>query len=668
MCGIVGYWRLDGLEGSASINLSAMMDRLQHRGPDGRGQHLDPEIGLAMGHTRLRINDQRGGDQPLRSLDGRVLLTSNGEFYGFRRARARLECLGERFASKSDAELALALYRRHGLGFVEHLRGEFAVALFDHDEDRLVLVRDRFGVRPLYIHQTRDAIYWASEIKALVRHPSVPRRLDPRATLHQMMQIMVPGMTAFAEIEAVEPGQMLVFRRRGDRIERERRIYWDLEFPRATDRLGHAGPREWIDGLRERLIDAVDLRLDADVPVGCYLSGGLDSCSIFGLAATLCQTPLDTFTIGFTHPAYDESPLAAQMARATGAKQEILRLGADDLYGEHFGRVVWHAERTFYNTLAVAKWHMSRRVRESGCKAVLTGEGSDELLGGYSFFKRDLFRHAEQDGEGPDYAALWARMAADDAVFAGAVEAEQRAEHPAWIELIGFTPAWMKPWILTLELARPLLAAPLREQLADYDPLAAIAAKLDRERIHDRHRLDRVQYAWIKTMLEGQILSWGGDRVDMAHAMESRPAFLDHEVAEFARLIPPEYRIASGCGEIQPAGEGIHGGTEKWVLREAMRELLPAAVCEREKFAFMAPPSHTDASARTALDALIERHASAEALTEVGVFDPQRTRSFFTRVRRRDDWAQAVRHDILVNHILGLQILHRRFVAEQPSA
>ncbi|HLT39743.1 MAG TPA: asparagine synthase C-terminal domain-containing protein, partial [Enhygromyxa sp.] len=351
----------------------------------------------------------------------------------------------------------------------------------------------------------------------------------------------------------------------------------------------------------------------------------------------------------------DESAIAAEMARATGAEQEVLHLRARELYGDYFCRVVWHAERTFYNTLAVAKWHMSRRVRESGYKSVITGEGSDELFGGYPFFKKDLFVHAAAEGDhSQDYAALRAQMDASNAMFEGAILAEEQAVHPAWVELLGFTPAWIQPWMLTLEHARPLLAPTLREQLADYDPVAAIAAKIDRRQLEGRHLLDRVQYSWIKTMLEGQILTWGGDRVDMANSMESRPAFLDHHLAEYARMIPPEYRI--------------HGGTEKWVLREAMRGILPKVLYEREKFAFMAPPSNTDPLKRAAIDALIERHASREALHDAGLFDADRVASFFDMSRASQDWAQAVRYDILTNHILCLQILHQQMVAQVPSA
>jgi asparagine synthase (glutamine-hydrolysing) len=245
-------------------------------------------------------------------------------------------------------------------------------------------------------------------------------------------------------------------------------------------------------------------------------------------------------------------------------------------------------------------------------------------------------------------------MEASNALFQGAILAEQRAVHPAWTELLGFTPSWIQPWLLTLELVRPLFADAVLEQLADYDPVAAIAATLDRNQLEGRHLLDRVQYSWIKTMLEGQILTWGGDRVDMANSMESRPAFLDHNVAEFARMIPPEFRI--------------HGGTEKWVLREAMRGILPKLLYEREKFAFMAPPSNTDPLKRAAIDALIDRHASRDAIAEAGLFDPDRVAAFFAMSRASEDRSQAVRHDIMINHILGVQILHQEFVAQVPAA
>src|SRR5690606_35844541 len=256
-----------------------------------------------------------------------------------------LSCDGERFVTKADSEIALPLYARHGLSFVEKLRGEFAIALFDAARERLVLVRDRFGIKPLYIRVADDAVYWGSELKSILAHPDVEARLSPQATLNQLMQTMVPGTTAFEGVEALLPGHMLVIERRGDAFAIESHRYWDADFPHDGEHEAPDDPQRHIDTVRERLLDAVRVRLEAGVPVGGYLSGGIDSCSILGLASAMQQSEVKAFTIAFDHDAYDESAIAKQMAEATGADQVMITLGADELYGQSFERTVWHAER-----------------------------------------------------------------------------------------------------------------------------------------------------------------------------------------------------------------------------------------------------------------------------------------------------------------------------------
>ncbi|MCA9709715.1 MAG: asparagine synthase (glutamine-hydrolyzing) [Myxococcales bacterium] len=658
MCGITGFWRPGAPPQHDPAHLRAplrsMMDTLVHRGPDGHGMHLDPARGLAMGHTRLAVIDLHGGDQPLYSPDRRAVLTLNGELYDYKLHRTRLVCDGARFSTKSDAELALHLYERHGLDFVHHLRGEFAFALYDGALDRLVLVRDRFGIKPLYFAfdsaargaARGDALYWGSEVKALLAHPEVPARLDPRAVLHQLMQTMVPGTTAFEGIEALRPGHMLVVQRRGDRLELRPCRWWDARFPLAAEHDDHAPPQPWIEGVRDRLIDAVRVRLEADVPVGCYLSGGIDSCSALGLATAMQQSHVKAFTIAFEDDAYDESRIAAAMAERTAADQVVMPLGVEQLYGRYYARTLWHAERTFYNTLGVAKWHMSRTVHEHGYKVVITGEGSDELFGGYPFFKRDSWLHCISDAE---RQALVQQLEASNSVFTGAILADRRHEHPAMNDLVGFTPSWIQPWIATLARVRPLLHPALRDQLAGYDPIAAIAEAIDPASLRDRHPLDKAQYTWIQTMLEGQILTWGGDRVDMANSMESRPPFLDHLLAEYALTLPPSLRI--------------RGTREKWVLREAMRQVLPAVLYEREKFAFMAPPATLRPHEWAQVRPLVDRHLGREAIEAAGLLDAAAVEGFLAAITRGDaPRSQVVNDDVVLNHLLGLQLLHHCFV------
>ena len=307
-----------------------------HRGPDGQGQFVLDEQGLAMGHVRLAIIDLEHGEQPLfEGPEKNVVLTANGELYDYKLARTRLACDGVRFASKSDSEIALQLYRKHGLDFVQQLRGEFALAIFDRTAQRLVLVRDRFGIKPLYVHRSERGIVWGSEVKALLAHPQVPRRLCPKAALHQMMQVMAPGTTSFEGIDAVLPGHMLVIERVGDRLETKSIRYWDADFPQHRP-AAPADGSEYVEGVRDRLIDAVRVRLEADVPVGCYLSGGIDSCSALGLATQMQQSHVRAFTISFDDSDYDEASIAAEMAARTEAEQVVLKLPRQALYGANY--------------------------------------------------------------------------------------------------------------------------------------------------------------------------------------------------------------------------------------------------------------------------------------------------------------------------------------------
>jgi len=635
MCGITGYWKPSAQEDCREDVLREMMSTLVHRGPDGDGVFLNRELGLAMGHTRLSIIDLDTGKQPIRNASGTLTLTVNGEFYDYKRKRAQLACDGARFTTKSDSEIAIPLYGRHGLDFVSQLRGEFAFALYDHAKRRLVLVRDRFGIKPLYYRMTSDAVYYGSECKAVLAHPDVNTTLCPKAALHQMMQVMVPGTTAFEGVHSLLPGHMLIVEEQSGRLEARVRQYWDFEFPEAADHEQDPEPGQYVDRVRELLIDSIATRLEADVPVGCYLSGGIDSCTILGLASPMQQSPVKGFTIAFDHDDYDESHIAKEMAANAGADQEILRLSSAELYGDAFKTTVRHTERTFYNTLAVAKWRMSKRVRECGYKVVITGEGSDELFGGYPFFKRDMMLHAPTHAGGDPMQA--------HAVFSGAILAEAPQKHGAWEERCGFTPSWIQPWMLTLKLCRPLFSDEVLSELEVYDPVAAIAESIDPGKVRARHPLDIAQYTWSKTMLEGQILTWGGDRVDMANSMESRPAFLDHHLAEFATRIPPELRIREGV--------------EKWVLREAAKGVLPEVLYKREKFAFMAPPSHTDVAKAKAMRSLIDTWLDPSIIEQVGLFNPSRVHNALAELQDTSDPLLSRRGDIVLNHLVQLHML-----------
>ena len=648
MCGIAGSFSTRPLADSRGETLQLQLEAIRHRGPDAQTNLLEKKSGLALGHTRLSINDLEGGVQPVRSFDDRFVSTVNGEFYDFKYHRALLMAEGQRFRTKSDSEIALGLYRKHGLDFTKFLRGEFAFALYDREKEELLLVRDRWGIRPLFIHvQDNHTIHWGSEVKALLAHPEIPAELDEKAALHQLMQTIAPGMSAFKNIESLDPGHLLRIRKRGESLGIEKIKYWDLDFPEEG---GHDHPENeahHVERVREELTRAVTLRLEADVPVGCYLSGGIDSCCILGLATGAMQSPVKAFTISFDNIDYDESDIAREMAVSMNADQEMITLAADDLYGENFIDTVWHAERTFYNTLGVAKNLMSKRVWESGYRCVITGEGSDELFAGYPGFKRDMFLHGidhESEHIRDEYKAALEKT---NSLFKGAILSENERTHPAFDAICGFTPSWIQPWMETLDLARPLLDPDVARELQDYDPIAGIADRLDASMMAGRHPLDRAQYTWAKCQLEGQILNWGGDRVDMANSMESRPAFLDHHLAETAFKVPPHYRIK--------------GNIEKYVLREAVKGVLPEVLYKREKFAFMAPPAHTDEKKQAKVNELIHAFLNRDAVNRCGLLSADAVEKFLADYRSDRDPTSLVRKDALLNHLLGLQILHAKF-------
>ncbi len=654
MCGIAGYFHADPTR-TVEPQILANMAAIQwHRGPDGFGVETMDERGIGFAHARLSIIDldEDRGRQPFLSEDGELMLSQNGELYDYKRIRADLTTRGARFQSKSDSELVIHLYDKYGLDeTLKNCRGEFAFALYDKKKDRLMLVRDRFGIKPLYWTETNGTIVFGSELKVLFAHPDVPREFSAEGVYHQLMQTMVPGSTAFKGIKQIKPGHALIIQRNDKGgFDIEDKKYWDMDYPKLGER-DESQPEEfYIEAVREKLLEAVQLRLEADVPVGCYLSGGIDSCATLGMSSASQQSSVKAFTIGFDDAAYDESEIATEMAESVGADQDIMRLNANHLY-DHMEETLWHAERTIYNTLAVAKFLMSRHVNEAGYKVVVTGEGSDELFSGYPAFRRDMFLHG-MDTLSPDERKEWeAILAESNKLFKGAMLAENELHDEALDDLVGFTPSCLQPWLAAAEHVPSLMHPDLRAETEGYQPGKAIADAIDGDMLEGRHPLDKTQYVWIKTMLEGQILTWGGDRVDMANSMEARPPFLDHHLAELATQLPPSVRIK--------------GKTEKYVLREAMKGLLPKVLYEREKFAFMAPPAHTDPEKWKAMKKLADKYLSDEAIDAAGLLDKDGVKALFAlHEDESTEVATLVQLDAVINHLIGVQVLHSHFIAQ----
>ncbi|RYV02352.1 asparagine synthase (glutamine-hydrolyzing) [Shewanella sp. OPT22] len=654
MCGIAGIFSSSSdrnIESQLLVNMAAIQ---HHRGPDNYGYANPDGLGVGMSHSRLSIIDlnEERGRQPF-SFENKVIFSHNGEFYDFQRIRADLSAQGVTFFSKSDSEIVPWLFKKEGMEkAITYLRGEFAFSLYDKEEDTLYLVRDRFGVKPLYWANTGNEVVFGSEIKAILTHPEISAEMDTKGLFHQLIQVMVPGTTAFKGINQVEPGHFLKITRKNKELKVQTTKYWDMNFPRASMREHHSD-EFYISGVRKHLLEAVQLRLNADVPVGCYLSGGIDSCCILGLASAVSQKPIKTFTIAFDNKDYDETAIATEMANSVGTEQHILELDAELLY-DNFERTIWHTERTIYNTLAVAKLMMSQQVRSVNYKVVLTGEGSDELFAGYPAFRKDMFLHG-MSGLSTEQTHHWhTALEENNKLFQGAMLPKDEYTSGAIDEKVGFTPSCLQPWLGCTDIAKQLIYPSKRVEVEHYEPGQAIAENLDDAYLSERHPLDKAQYVWIKTMLEGQILTWGGDRVDMANSMEARPAFLDHKLAEFATLVPPEMRIK--------------GSREKYVLREAVKGVIPDVLYNREKFAFMAPPAHTDEKKWQKLKSLLNQYASPLKLEKAKLIDP----SFLEVLIQRQESAEIsdadkVQNDALLNHVLGIMIIYEHFIVQDMS-
>src|SRR5215813_13116193 len=391
MCGIVAMYSCSGP--ASTLALQKATRRLYHRGPDGQRQWVSPDGRVALGHARLSIIDLATGDQPITSEDGRKHIIVNGEFYDFENTQRKLERAGHHLRTRSDSEIALHLYEDLGTQCLHELRGEFAFVLWDENNRTLFAARDRFGIKPLFYAVHRETLYIASEAKALFE-AGVPARWDPESVAQATEFGSHQVRTLFEGIFQIPPGHYLIATDRHIEL----RQYWDFNYPPRDSAALHRSSAEYAEEFRHVLDEAVRLRLRADVPVGCYLSGGLDSCSVLGLAAQHRSDPIRAFTLTFDQGEYDEEPQAREMAAKAGAEFIPIPIRQDDL-ADNFADAIAQSETFCVNAHGVAKYLLSRAVREAGFKVVMTGEGSDEILGGYAHFRRDklLYSHDGQD-------------------------------------------------------------------------------------------------------------------------------------------------------------------------------------------------------------------------------------------------------------------------------
>ena len=564
MCGIAGIVASELLTPEDRLCLPRMRDVIAHRGPDDAGEYQDDRA--ALGHRRLSIVDLAAGHQPLSNEDGSIWIVFNGEIYNHGDLRPGLESAGHVYRTRSDTETIVHAYEQWGDSCVEHLRGMFAFAIWDAPRRRLLLARDRLGVKPLYWAQTGGRLLFGSEIKSILESGLVPAEADESRLPELLSTRYLSGAeTLFKGIHRLLPGHILVFEETGATISE----YWDVPAGRHDDRLASISDHDAVRQFRELLEHAVRIRLMADVPLGMFLSGGLDSSAIAALMAGMIDRPLQTFSVAFKQRAYSELEYARQVSRAIKADAHEIVIDDHDFFGA-LPRLIWHEDEPIAHPSSVPLYFVSELAREH-VKVVLTGEGSDELLAGYAKYPKALvnWRAAAAYGVLPHPVRSWIA----DTVVPLLPRAMRRYARRSFVSVPRTPEAMFFDNFAAIGLARQhdLLTA----RFADPSPAAVYGPSRE---YYDAPNgsstvLDRLLYADLKTYLVELLMKQ--DQMSMAASIESRVPFLDHKLVEFAASLPPRLKL--------------RGFTTKWILREAVRSIVPPEILSRPKMGFPVP-------------------------------------------------------------------------------
>jgi asparagine synthase (glutamine-hydrolysing) len=638
MCGIVALFSRS--EPIPTGVVRAATRSLHHRGPDAQREWISADRRVALGHARLSIIDLSTGDQPIANEDESVRIVVNGEFYGFEAIQRELEKSGHRLRTRSDSEIALHLYEDLGAQCLHKLRGEFAFVVWDETNRSILAARDRFGIKPLFYAFHGETIYFASEVKALFA-AGVPARWDAE-TLYSAVEFGGHQMrTLYDGIFQIPPGHYLVATEKHVQLNQ----YWDFNYPKASELSAKRSDAEYAKEFRAVLEEAVRIRLRADVPVGCYLSGGLDSCAVLGLAAKHHPDPIRAFTLTFDRAEYDESAEAREMAAKAGAEFYPIPMRQDDL-ADHFADAIAQSETLCINAHGVAKYLLSRAVRDAGYKVVITGEGSDEILGGYAHFRRDVLLYNREGQDPAEVARLLDELERLNPVSRGLMLTHGTPPPLEGIKkLLGFVPSWIETFSARSVKMRALISADFQAQFGKRESFRSFFNDVDvRGQLTGRDALNQSLYVWAKTGLPNYILTMLGDRMEMAHSIEGRVPFLDHHVVETI------------CR--QPVTQKIHGMTEKFVLREAVRDVITDTVYRRQKHPFLSPPATLNPEQR--LSAFVQDTLRGPVFKSIPYFDQKKVVGLLDSLATMDEGSQVANDQVLML-LVSACILHEKF-------
>jgi len=592
MCGIAGAIDLTGTREFSRSRLLAMTGAIAHRGPDDEQAHLEP--GVALGARRLSIVDLAGGRQPIANERGDVWVAFNGELFEYPELRREMLASGHTLATRCDTEAWVHLYEDHGEGVFEKARGQFAVSLWDRGERTLILGRDRVGICPLYYAEADGWLLWGSEVKSILSSGLVTARPDPKGIDHFFTFFCAgTSRTFFDGIKSLPPGYYLKVK--DGRVEIRR--YWDLDFPDSGDERRMDDPTPLVDEFEGLLRQAVERRLRGDVPVVSYISGGLDSTVVLGLSSRERGHTVPSFTIGLDRAGPDERTQATESAEALGSPMTMITMGRQEIV-DAYPELVMAAEGPVLDTSCACLMRLARAVHDQGYKVALTGEGADEALAGYVWFKTQMAREwVKRRGGG-------ALIRGGRSLMLGLVGGGSEHRHPRFA--IGGVRSAQQDMYELISQAKPGLYSPgMWSSLgghSPYDDLGAINPDIGRW-----HPLNQSLYVGYKVMLAGLLMIGKGDRISMHSSVETRYPFLDDDVIRFCSGIDPGYKL--------------HGRVEKWILRQVAARTLPAKIANRPKTMFRASMAQTFLGRHR--PAWVDQLLSPESLRATGYFTPE---------------------------------------------
>jgi len=651
MCGISLIYQQPGNDQGLDV-IAAMVNSLTHRGPDQQSQQILSHV--ALGHTRLSIVDVSGGSQPMSSSDAAYHIIYNGELYNYKILRDELEKNGYRFHSECDTEVVLAMYIHYGEACLTRLAGMFAFAIY-HDKDRsLFLARDRMGIKPLFYHWNGENLLAASEVKALFASARVTAKFNLHSIQNYLFyQFNICPNTLFADVFELPPGHFL---RLLPGREPLLRAYWDLEFPRDGE-YESEDEEYWMDEFEGALNEAAKSHAIGELPIGAYLSGGIDSASTTCLLKEANHAALDSFTIQFANPDFDESGIAAEIAAHLGVENHVLHMphGEERDYLSDFSQALYHLEQVQRMAVDIPHFLLSEYVRGKNYKVVYTGDGADEILAGYDCFRQNFIRLW-----GNNYDNVEERWAYYLREFSGFLSEDylrllfQLHQKDAQEETrgkFGFYPAWYDFWQILAQYQDGLFSDEFIAANRDNQQMQQLIQTL-RPKLEGLHLLNKSLYLEYKTRLPGWIL-WKSDRLSMAHGLEIRVPFMDNRVVDVVARMPPDLKL--------------NGMEEKYILKQLMWPLLPSHPHAYKKRAFYSPIREWlfSANNRQRIDAYYSRNAVEQA----AVFNPDRVQALWQQMltselpQSMNQFYQQMRLEWVLMIILSVQILHRLFIS-----